>query len=318
MQLFKTFIGVDISKNDFLTCFNELSEPIKYANNNAGITELMSDIVKLGVLKKEVVIGVESTGSYHLPLAIICSRQGYTVKVINPIITHAHANSSIRKVKTDKADSKIIRLCLIKGAGEVFQETAEETILKNLLRQRYFLVGLKARLIVKQQDITLKEECLKMPISSLNYELREVVEKKIIFLEQQLEAHKSREQALLKTIPGVGKVTAMTILTEISNINKFNTPKKLVGFIGVDSKIKESGISIKVRGHISKRGNRMIRKTLYNAAMVAIQRPNIFRDFYLKKLSEGKAKNVCLCAVMRKMIHVIYAVLKRQSEFVPR
>jgi hypothetical protein len=52
------------------------------------------------------------------------------------------------------------------------------------------------------------------------------------------------------------------------------------------------------------------------AALTAIQRPSLFMDFYQKKISEGKAKNVCIVAVMRKMIHVIYAVLKRQSPIV--
>jgi len=314
----QTYIGVDISKNDFLACFNELDKPIKFSNSNVGLTQFFNHLQTNGCLKNETVIGVESTGAYSLPLAIIGARKNYVVKIINPIVTKSYLGSSIRKVKTDKADARVIRSCLIEGAGAEFKDAAEEVIFKNLIRQRYFLVKLKAELILKQQHITLKEECLKLPISSINTELKEIIVKKIIYLEQQLAACLPDQQILLQSIPGVGKITAMTFATEIGDISKFSSPKKLVGFVGLDSKIRQSGTSLNIKGHISKRGNRLIRKTLYVAALTAIQRPNLFRDFYEKKLSEGKAKNVCIVAVMRKMIHVIYAVLKRQSPFVEK
>ena len=314
----QTYIGVDISKNDFLACFNELDKPIKFANSNLGLTKFFSYLEANSYLTDNTTIGVESTGAYSLPIAIVGARKKYVVKIINPLITKNHLGSSVRKVKTDSADAKLIRTCLIEGAGVEFKDTSEEVIFKNLIRQRYYLVKLKTELTLKQQDITLKEECLKLPISSINNELKEIIEKKIIYLEQQLLACLPEQQILLQTIPGIGKITAMTFTTEIGDVSKFSSPKKLVGFVGIDSKIKQSGTSLNIHGHISKRGNRIIRKTLYVAALTAIQRPNLFRDFYQKKLSEGKAKNVCIVAVMRKMIHVIYAVLKRQSPFVDK
>ena len=318
MQSFKTFIGVDISKNDFLACFNELERPLKFGNNKLGLTKFFDYLKQSNYPPNETMIGVESTGAYSLPLAIMGTRKTYVVKIINPIVTKAYLGSSIRKIKTDSADAKVIRACLVDGAGAGFKDSAEEVIFKNLIRQRYYLVKLKTELTLKQQDITLKEECLKLPISSINSELKDVIEKKIIYLEQQLAACLPEQQALLQTIPGVGKITAMTFATEIGDVSKFSSPKKLVGFIGIDSKLKQSGTSLNIHGHISKRGNKIIRKTLYVAALTAIQRPNLFRDFYQRKLSEGKAKNVCIVAVMRKMIHVIYAILKRQSPFVEK
>jgi len=222
----QTYIGIDISKNDFLACDSELAKPLKFNNNLVGINSFIRYLKKSRYTKKDTIIGLESTGSYHLPLTVNCVNNGYLVKVINPIITKAQNNSSIRRVKTDTADAKLIRLCLIKGAG------------------------LKAKLIVKQQDITLKEECLKMPISSINAELEEVVLKKMIYLEQQLSSFKSAEQQLLKSIPGIGKITAMTIVVEVGNMAKFSNAKKLVGFIGLDSKIKEKRTYFKKRKQI--------------------------------------------------------------------
>ncbi len=314
----QTYIGIDISKNDFLACFNELDKPIKFSNSNLGLTKFFSYLETNSYQKNETVIGVESTDAYSLPLAIVGARKNYVVKIINPIVTKSYLGSSIRKVKTDKADAKLIRTCLIEGAGAEFKDTSEEVIFKNLIRQRYYLVKLKTELTLKQQDITLKEECQKLPISNINIELKEIVEKKIIYLEQQLEACLPEQQLLLQSIPGVGKITATTFATEIGDVAKFSSPKNLVGFVGIDSKTKQSGTSLNIHGHISKRGNRIIKKTLYMTALTAIQRPSLFRDFYQRKLSEGKAKNVYIVAVMRKMIQVIYAVLKRQSPFMDK
>jgi len=113
----QTYIGVDISKNDFLACFNELDKSIKFSNSNLGLTKFFGYLETKHYLKNETVIGVESTGAYSLPLAIIGARKKYIVKIINPLITKNHLGSSVRKIKADRADAKLIRACLIEGAG---------------------------------------------------------------------------------------------------------------------------------------------------------------------------------------------------------
>ncbi|PJC39150.1 hypothetical protein CO044_01325 [Candidatus Peregrinibacteria bacterium CG_4_9_14_0_2_um_filter_38_9] len=84
--------------------------------------------------------------------------------------------------------------------------------------------------------------------------------------------------------------------------------KTLTAYIGLDSRVYESGTSIKGKGYISKRGSKILRTRFYNAASVAVLHENIFREFFLKKRSEGKPYRVALCAVMHKMVHVVYAV----------
>tara|TARA_B100000315_G_scaffold252454_1_gene289299 strand:+ start:1071 stop:2039 length:969 start_codon:yes stop_codon:yes gene_type:complete len=317
MQYIKHFVGIDISKNNFFACFNEIDKPKKFNNNSVGILEFIEFLKTNKYLKKNTVIGLESTGRYHLPLSIMCSEHNYVIKVINPIITKRYTQSTIRGVKNDSADSKTIRSCTVRGEGYEFKENTESMILKNLVRERYFLVQIKTIFKVKHQDIVFKERYIKSPITDINYEMEKILSKKIYSLEQKLTTYNVETQKLLQSIPGVGKITAFSMAAEIGDIKRFNTAKQLVGFIGVDPRVYESGISIKGKGYITKRGNKILRKLLFNAAMSAVQKPNMFRDFYVKKVSEGKPKKVALCAVMRKMIHVIFSVWSRETPFVP-
>ena len=99
-----------------------------------GLTKFFNHLKTNSYLTDNTTIGVESTGAYSLPLAIVGARKKYVVKIINPLITKNHLGSSVRKVKTDKADAKLIRACLIEGAGAEFKDTSEEVIFKNLIR----------------------------------------------------------------------------------------------------------------------------------------------------------------------------------------
>jgi len=88
-----------------------------------------------------------------------------------------------------------------------------------------------------------------------------------------------------------------------------------VAYAGIDPRVHQSGTSINGKGYISKRGNKILRTRLFNAASVAVLHENIFKTFFKKKRDEGKPYRVALVAVMRKMTHVIHAVWTRGTPF---
>lgn len=133
-----------------------------------------------------------------------------------------------------------------------------------------------------------------------------------------MKTFRKSEQKLLRTIPGVGPITAVSFISEVTNINRFDKSKKLIAYVGLDSRVHQSGTSIHGKGYISKRGNKILRTRLYNACSVAVLHENIFRDFFQKKRGEGKPYKVALCATMNKMAHVIYAVWKSGKPFEDR
>ncbi len=310
------YIGVDISKRDFYACFTENGDSIKFNNDHQGIGIFLKYLSKNKYSKEETTIGVESTGAYHLPLSLLCSNKNYTIKVINPLITKNQNQTSIRRVKNDKKDAHLIRYCLTKGDGYQFHETPNSLILKNLVRQRDFLSSTKRTFNIKQQDISYKEEYIKNKITSVNQELSQFLEEKIKLLEKELKQHNPQTQKLLQSIPGVGPITAVSFISEVGDINRFKHSKQLTAYIGIDPRTHESGTSIKGKGHITKRGNKILRTRLFNATTVAVLYPNIFQSFFQKKRSEGKPYRVALVATMHKMTHVIFAVWKRGTPYI--
>lgn len=310
------YIGIDISKRDFHVCFTEDGNILKFNNDIIGIRQFIKHLKAHKYTAKTTLIGLESTGSYHLPVAYLCTQAGYTVNVINPLITKKQNQVSLRRVKTDKQDARLIRHCLISGAGYSFRETATSLALKTLVRQRSGYSMLRHRTRLKHEEVLKREDYLGISISTLNQELYDFLDEKIKNLDVILRQYESKTQKLLQTIPGVGPQTAITLLSEVGDITRFPDAQKLTAWVGLDPRVHQSGTSINGKGYITKRGNKLLRTRLFNAASVAvIHPPNIFYEFFQKKRSEGKPYRVALCAVMRKMVHVIHAVWSRGTPF---
>lgn len=311
----KKYIGIDVSKRDFHTCFNETGDVVKFDNSRMGIENFINHLRQNRFSCKNTLIGLESTGSYHLQLSFLSTNAGYIVNVINPLITRRQSKSAVRSVKTDAHDAALIRLCVINGAGHPFRDTSSSLALKTLVRQRarFSMLRLQARL--RQEEVSLRESYLENDISQVNKELTEFLDEKILFLDRKIRTFNPKLQKLLQSIPGVGPQTASTCVAEIGEIVRFPDAKTLTAYVGLDSRVYESGTSIHGKGYISKRGSKILRTRFYNAASVAVLHENIFRTFFLKKRSEGKPYRVALCAVMHKMVHVVFAVWKRGTPF---
>lgn len=316
MSKILNFVGIDMAKNDFYACLNDIIEPRKFNNDTKGLKSFFAYLKRHDFKKDNTLIGVESTASYHLRLCIASSEEKYPVKIINPLIVKKHNQTDLRRVKNDKKDSRLIRFCLVSGAGYEFINDTDAMVLRSLVRQRDSLVSTKLRLSRQDDDIRYKERCLKQNISPVYREIISVLEEKIDILKTDLGLYRPKEQYLLKSIPGVGPITAVSFISEVGDIKRFKKPEQLVAYAGLDPRVFKSGTSVDGKGYISKRGNKILRTKLFNAASVAVQHDNDFKTFFKKKVSEGKPYRVALVAVMRKMIHVIHAVWTRGTPYV--
>lgn len=126
---------------------------------------------------------------------------------------------------------------------------------------------------------------------------------------------------LIQSIPGIGEVTSITILSEIGNFQKFPKPKKLVAFFGLDPSVNESGKFKGSNNHISKRGTRIGRRALYAVALASIRSKrnglatnSILLKYYNENMN-GKSKKVGLVAVMKKLLGYIFSILKNQKSY---
>lgn len=312
----KYHIGIDISKRDFHACFDDSGETEKFSTEKTGIHDFLKRLKRQKMTIGKTLIGMEATGSYHLPVAYECTKAGYIVNVINPLITKKQNQTTLRRVKTDKSDARLVRYCLMNGAGYPFFETADTIKLKTLVRQRARFSMLRHRMRLKDEEVKRREEYLDVQITPLNRELFDFLDEKIRHLDTQLRTYESPTQKLLQSIPGVGPQTAVTCISEITHITRFPDAQKLTAWLGLDPRVHQSGTSINGKGYITKRGNKLLRTRLFNAASVAVLHENMFQKFFQQKRSEGKPYRVALCAVMRKMVHVIHAVWTRGTPFI--
>lgn len=155
-------------------------------------------------------------------------------------------------------------------------------------------------------------------------------QKHLSALEAEIDAlaKEMEEYKIIQSIPGIGRKIAATIISEIGEIERFNHPKKLVAFAGIDPSISESGRFKGTENRITKRGSSRLRHALYLAVQCAIResrnkkttpetipRNRKMRGFYDKKRDEGKPYKVAIIACTNKLLHWIYALLKSNSTF---
>lgn len=132
-------------------------------------------------------------------------------------------------------------------------------------------------------------------------------------LDAEIESIMAKLDSPITTIPGIGTITGATILSEIGDISKFDAPKKIVPYVGLDASINESGNFIGTKNKISKRGSSELRNAFYNAAFIASRVDPILNDYYLGLRARGKPHRVTLVAVARKLVNITYSVLKNNK-----
>jgi transposase len=164
---------------------------------------------------------------------------------------------------------------------------------------------------------------IKFTTKACAFELKQLVNT-IIFLEEQIDELDVEIHSLyngldefLTTIPGIGEVLAPIILAEIGDIEKFSDPAKLVAFTGIDPSTNQSGQQIAGDEKISKRGSPYLRSAVYHAAFIASNHDPHMRAYYQRKKAEGKHHYVALAGVQRKLLQIIWAVLKEQRPYRP-
>ena len=118
------------------------------------------------------------------------------------------------------------------------------------------------------------------------------------------------------TIPGLGEISAATILSEYGDINNFSSPNKMLAFAGLEPSVIQSG-TLENNGKMVKHGSGHLRYAIMNIAMSILRYSPTFYDYYLKKRSEGKCHRVALSHVCKKLIRVIYSLEKYNQDFDP-
>lgn len=143
------------------------------------------------------------------------------------------------------------------------------------------------------------------------------VEGQIAILDEEIARLLASFDNQLTTITDVGPTLAAVILSEIGDITRFSSPAKLAAFAGMDPSVKQSGNFTATRVHMSKRGSPYLRRAIWLTATVAAFKDSAISSYYQRKRSEGKFHLTSLGHVSRKMVNIIFAVLRDNTPYVP-
>lgn len=123
---------------------------------------------------------------------------------------------------------------------------------------------------------------------------------------------------LLQSIPGIGQLTAAILLAEIGDIQRFDKPGQLAAYAGLTPQQRRSGSSVRSHTRISKQSNARLRKALYFPAMVGIRHNPIMKAFAKRLQDNGHAPKSIIVAVMRKLFHLVFGILRSKAPFDPQ
>lgn len=311
-------IAFDVSKNELVGVRTNKSakvlEKFILPNEASAIDEFVSAYKNKYA---HLTVSSEATADYHRTLAEHCIKNDISFKLINPILTKQFTRSTIRKRKTDLTDALIIAKLTLQGEGSILDSTSLDP-LKSIARTAY-KIGKLQRILEAVNDrfnrvfpdnLEIIAELKKplLPLKEATENIKEYVEKKV----------DAKTKNLLTSIIGIGPAIATSLIVEIGDIWRFPSGKKLVAFVGLDPKVKQSGLRLNRNTKITKRGSSQLRRSLFIAAYIAKRHDPELKEYYAKKRQEGKRYKEAVVAVSRKMVYRIYAVWKRGTPYEKR
>ncbi len=313
-------IGIDISSKTLDICVKSKQQVLHFKIDN-----LQKEILKFfrSYKNKQLIVAMENTGRYNWRLYEVLATFNFKVYVINPL--HLSKSLGLVRGKDDRTDA--YRICLFteknKEDLQVWKPMSKGVKkLKILITERTSRVKMKRRLLKQQHDYKLmKDVGLDKELLKLNKQFIAQINKQIASIEFKIEAiinedpEVKHQAKLMRSIPGVGKVLSWIMIAKTEGFTKITDPRKMACYSGVVPFEHQSGTSIYRRPKVSVFADKSVKAVLHLAAMSAIRLNNELALYYKRKVNEGKNKMLVLNAVRNKIIHRIFAVIKKQEVY---
>lgn len=313
-------LGIDISKLKFNVCLIQQSGKLKhkvFPNNETGFEQLSEWLLRQGVQRVHACL--EATGTYSEPLALYLYEAGHTASLVNPAATKAFAQSSLSRTKTDRVDAELIaRFCQAQVPPAWTPPSGEVRELQALVRRLESLIEMR---VMEENRLSsgITVEVVKQSVEELIAHLSEQIKRTEELIRRHINNHPGLKQQsqLLDSIPGIGEATAALLLAELSHIKQYRSARQVAAYAGLVPREHQSGSSVRGRVRLSKIGNARLRRALYFPAITAIRCSPFFQAWAEGLRERGKSKMSIICAVMRKLLHLVYGVLKSEKPFDP-
>jgi transposase len=312
-------LGIDISKANFHAhLISDRGDGKKsFPNTEVGFKQLTNWLKNRDA--GEVWACMEATGGYGDALAIYLHETGHRVSVVNPLRIKAYAQSKLLRTKTDSVDAALIAQFARTENPPIWEPPAPEILLLQALARH--LEDLKA---TRTQELNRVQtpglpvmvmDSIKELIAALDAQIEQVERAISDHIDRHRDLKKRRD--LLTSIPGIADATAAQILAEAPQLDQFRNAGAVAAFAGLSPRLRQSGSSVRSKGHLCKTGNARLRKALFLPALAAMRFNPLLKTFADRLRAAGKPKMVIVGAVMRKLLVLAYGVLKSGREFSP-
>ena len=309
-------IGIDISKEKFDVCFSFQYcsySSRSYSYNAEGIKLFLKDV------PSDSICIMEATGVYHLRLAYALNKIGVFVSVVNPLSVKNFSRAIMCRTKTDKADARQLVDYARRMELTEWRPTPDGYI---RIQQIYRSIELFLSNITQCENQLEAIDNSPVCDSKLCRMLRKHIKtlyKQITQLEKQIEDLIAEDDETViehvRSVPGVGKKTAIALLTATKGMHGFSNYRQLSSYIGLCPRIYDSGKSVHGKAHICKMGMGWIRKLLYMCAISAARHNRACASLYERLRQKGKAVKVALIAVVNKLLKQIFAIVKNNCAY---
>lgn len=307
-------VGVDVAKDKFDVALelNNQTHQACFCNNKSGYRSFSKWLAK-HTMKPWVCM--EATGHYSELIADYLVSQDVPVSVINPLQIKSFARATLSRNKTDALDAKLIAAYGSRMQPKPF--TPRSDLHKELKDLSNLLDSLKTQRVQLSNQLQSAQslsarKMIRRLLKALDNEIKAVESAMEDLIKSNNELNNNLE--LLTSIPGVGKQTAFKVISHIPNMNAFSHAKQFAAYLGVTPRQHQSGKYVG-KAVISKIGNAGLRKVFYMAGLVAKRHNKSLQPFVERLKAKGKAPKAIICAVMRKLAHLVFGVLKSGRPF---
>jgi transposase len=317
----KVFCGIDVSAETLAVAVLVPDQPWterEFPNTAKGHQALIGWLARLGACAR---VGLESTGNYSMDLALaLAAAKGIEVAVLNPKDVHRFAGT-LRRSKTDSADARALAEYSLRMPFTAWRVPSPAQLrLRSLSRYLHALSEERTRTKNRLHAARGSSITPRAVLEDLNRELKRITQRLLQLRRQAMllvraDADLSHRHDLLTTIPGIGSISAVQLLGELTLLTPAMTVRQWVAHSGLDPAHQTSGTSVHKPSRISRHGNRHLRRALFMPALVAARHDPHLAAFYQALLQRHKAKMQALIAVARKLLHTIYGVLKTSTPY---
>ncbi|MCL2895857.1 IS110 family RNA-guided transposase, partial [Brenneria tiliae] len=309
-------IGIDISKAKFDLAVERNGKRLNkvFSNTEEGYRQLAVWLDKKGLAKPECRLCMEATSTYYEALALWLHDNGWKVSVVNPLSIKGFAQSQLWRQKTDRADALLIaRYCATHQPPEWIPPAPEVRELQRLVARREALIEMRVQETNRQYEAKGESKAsIERVLAMLEEEIRQLEEKINRHIDQNPGLKK--EKSLLESIPGVGEKLSHYLMAWL-RVERLENVRQAVAFVGLSPRMRESGSSVKGRSELSKLGHRRLRKMLYMPALSALKCNEGAKALSGRLKAQGKNGKLIVGAVMRKLVHWAWGVLKSGQAF---